>query len=373
MSTVGTRTSCWLGERELIARLLAHIAAGTTDLGPSGRVPVAHYRDPTRFDAELALLRRSPVPFCPSAALPRSGSFQARPAAGVPIVALRDRDGLVRAYRNSCGHRGTALVEGSGCAPALVCPFHGWVYALDGALSHVPHPDGFAGVDFAARGLVSVACLERNGLVWVDQDGPATFDSVTALPGLMRDQIVVTQQRIPVPANWKVLVEGFLEGYHIRATHPTTFLPFGYDNLTVLEHHGPHSRVTFPFKRIEDLRERLPEYWQVEGVATVVEHLFPNAVLTHLTAHRALVVVEPVTVDSSVVHLTQLATPAADGSIPKAVPRDIAFVEAGLAEDWAMAEGVQRGLAARDGEVVFGHYESALTHLHQGLARALGV
>lgn len=372
MTTLGTRTSCWLSERDLVARLLGHIDAGTTDLGPTvGRIPVDHYRDPERFAAELAMMRRLPVPFCASALLPRTGSYQARTAAGVPLLVARGRDGAVRAFRNSCGHRGTALADGTGCAQAFVCPFHGWKYALDGSVADVPHADGFTDVDLAERRLPEVGCREVNGLVWVDQEGPATFDGVADLPGLTPDQILVGQRVISVAANWKVLVEGFLEGYHIRSTHPSTFLPFGYDNLTVVEQHGPHSRITFPFKRIEDQRAQAPEVWHTEGVTTVVEHLFPNAVLPHLTAHRAFFVVEPVDVGSSLMYLTQFATPAADGSAPQAVERDMVFVEAGLVEDRAMAEGVQRGMGARDGDVVFARYESALTHFHDGLARLL--
>ncbi|MGQ0465127.1 MAG: aromatic ring-hydroxylating oxygenase subunit alpha [Sporichthyaceae bacterium] len=372
MTTLGTRTSCWLSERDLVARLLGHIDAGTTDLGPKvGRVPVEHYRDPARFAAELALLRRVPAAFCASAALPRTGSYQARTAAGVPLLVVRGRDGTVRAFRNSCGHRGTALADGTGCASAFVCPFHGWTYALDGSLAKVPHADGFADVDLAERRLPEVACRESSGLVWVDQDGPGTFEGIESLTGLTSDQILVGQRSFPVATNWKVLVEGFLEGYHIRSTHPTTFLPFGYDNVTALEQYGPHSRITFPFQRIEELRDQPPEFWHSEGVTTVVEHLFPNAVIPHLSSHRAVIVIEPVDVGLSQMQIAQFTTPAADGSVPTSAQRDIEFVELGLAEDRAMALEVQRGLAARSGDVVFARYESALTHFHDGLAARL--
>lgn len=369
MTTLGTRTSCWLSEQDLIDRLLAHIDAGTTDLGErTGRIPLEHYRDPARFEAELAMLRRVPVPFCASASLPRSGSYVARTAAGVPILVLRDKQGVARAYRNSCGHRATTLVEGEGCTHALVCPFHGWVYGLDGSVSHVPHADGFPGIDLSTRGLVPVACREMNGLVWVDQDGPGTFDLAEGLPDLTAGQIVVGSELIPVPTNWKILVEGFLEGYHIRATHPQTFLPYGYDNLTAIEHHGPHSRVTFPFRRIEDLREQPRGFWHTDGVVTSLNHVWPNVAMPQLTSHTAFIVVEPVTVTSSLLHITQLATPAADGTVPKSVTRDIEFVRIGLGEDRAMAEIVQRGSAARSGDVIFARYESALTHFHDHLA-----
>jgi phenylpropionate dioxygenase-like ring-hydroxylating dioxygenase large terminal subunit len=371
VTAVAAPPSCYLDDVQVIERLLAHIAAGTTDEGPrTGRVPIEHYVEPDRLGREIALLRRRPVPFCPSVSLPQPGSYHARDAAGVPIVAVRDNHGRVHAYRNSCRHRGTPVVEGSGCARALVCPFHGWVYALNGSLSHIPHADGFPGLDPATRGLIPVACQERAGVIWVNQDAD-DFESVATLPGLIPNQILVEHVSMTVACNWKVLAEGFLEGYHIRATHPTTFLPFGYDNLTVLEQSGPHNRITFPFRRIETLRERPRDSWSIDGMITQLDHVFPNAVIVRLTSHTAVIAIEPIDVGHGRLEIYKLATAAQDGSVPESAHRDIAFVEAGLREDRAMAEGVQHGLTGRSDDVVFARYESALTHLHEELAAAL--
>jgi hypothetical protein len=82
-------------------------------------------------------------------------------------------------------------------------------------------------------------------------------------------------------------------------------------------------------------------------------------------------VVEPAGVDTATLVTYKVAESAGGGTIPDAVYRDMEFVEAGLVEDRAMAEGVQRGLAARSGEAIFARFESALTHLHEGLAAAL--
>lgn len=357
---------------ELVERIVAHVAAGTTDLGPrTGRVPVAHYTDPARLAAELEVLRRVPVPFCSSAELTEAGSFVARDAAGVPLMAVRGRAGEVRVFRNACRHRSTTLAEGSGCARSFVCPFHGWVYGLDGALSHVPDAYGFDGVDLTDRGLAPVPSHERAGLVFVQQEGTPDFASIERVPGLTDRHVLVESERIPVEGNWKVLTEGFLEGYHIRQTHKNTFFPMGYDNLTVLEHHGRHSRVTFPFRRVESLGEAPPAQWHLGKALTIVDHIFPNAIIARLTAHAAFVVVEPVSQTSSMLVISKLALPADDGSIPDAVYRDFAFVETGLIEDRAMAEGVQRGFAAGTDDIVFGRYEFALTQLHEGLAAEL--
>jgi phenylpropionate dioxygenase-like ring-hydroxylating dioxygenase large terminal subunit len=363
--------SVYLDDNQVIERVLAHIDAGTTDEGPrTGRIPIEAYLDPGRFAAEVALLRRLPIPFCPSQALPQPGSYHAREAAGVPILVVRDNDGQIRAYRNSCRHRGTPLVDGSGCARALTCPFHGWVYALDGRLSHVPHADGFGGLDESTRGLVPVPCRERDGVVWVNQEVD-DFDAVANVRGLMPSQVLVEHVEITVECNWKIFTEGFLEGYHIRATHPTTFLPFGYDNVTVLEQNGPHNRITFPFRRIETLRDTPREQWRIDGLVTQLDHVFPNAVFPRLTSHTAMIAIEPLDIATTRMDLYKMATPAADGSVPENARRDMAFVETGLKEDRAMARGVQRGLQCRTGDVIFARYEYALTHLHDELDAAL--
>ena len=61
-----------------------------------------------------------------------------------------------------------------------------------------------------------------------------------------------------MPANWKIVVEGFLEGYHIRSTHRETFYPVQFDNLNVVETFGRNSRIAFPYRRINKLRDVPP-------------------------------------------------------------------------------------------------------------------
>ena len=72
--------------------------------------------------------------------------------------------------------------------------------------------------------------------------------------GARPDHALGTTETI-VAANWKILVEGFLEGYHLKATHRDTFFPYGYDNINVVEFAGADARITFPFRRIERLRD----------------------------------------------------------------------------------------------------------------------
>ena len=109
-----------MDDRSVAQRVLDHIANGTTDLGQQiWREPVANYRSPERLKAEIeSVLRCTPTPFCPSAALPEVGSYVAREAAGIPIVVVRGSDGKVQAFRNACRHRGMQVADGSGCTRA---------------------------------------------------------------------------------------------------------------------------------------------------------------------------------------------------------------------------------------------------------------
>src|SRR5215468_7645048 len=141
-------TTTLMDDRAVAQRVFEHIERGTTDASDCvWREPVANYRTQPRLDAELAVLRRLPVPFCPSSALAEPGAYVAREAAGTPIFAVRGSDGVTRAFRNACRHRGMPVVSGSGCAKAFACRYHGWTYGLDGSLRHVPHEDGFPGLD----------------------------------------------------------------------------------------------------------------------------------------------------------------------------------------------------------------------------------
>ena len=97
--------------------------------------------------------------------------------------------------------------------------------------------------------------------------------------------------------NWKIFLESFIEGYHIKSTHPESFLPYGFDNLNVIDLFGRNSRVTYPFKRIQKLAKVAPAERRVEGLLTYVYHLFPNVLVTVLSRHTNVVVLEPLGVD----------------------------------------------------------------------------
>ena len=365
-----------LTDHEITERVLSHIANRSTDVGDElWREPVENYRSQQRFEAEMErVLRRSYAAFCPSAALPGPGSFIAREAAGLPIVAVRGQDGVVRAFQNVCRHRGMRIVSDSGCANAFVCPYHGWTYELNGRLRHIPHAEGFPGIDKQQHGLAQLHAVERQGLVFVSQAPTATELDFPGLPELVSQEqrLYATSERV-TEANWKIVLEGFLEGYHIRATHPETFFPYGFDNLNVIEHFGPHSRVTYPFRRIQKLAAVPPSERRVMGFVTFVYHIFPNALITMLSNHTNLLVLEPLSVDRTNVVAYSLTNWTGDpAQALEAATKDSNFTEIGASEDRAMVSAIQRGVRSDANEsFIFGRYESAIVHFHRTLGAAL--
>lgn len=367
-----------MDDQSVAQRVLDHIANGTTDLGAAvWREPVANYRSPERLQAELErVLRRAPTPFCPSAAVPEAGSFVTREAAGIPIVVVRGSDGRVRAFRNACRHRGMQVASGTGCARAFVCRYHGWTYNLEGRLRHIPHEAGFPGFDKEAHPLVPVTATERFGLVFVTQDEPALGDD--SLGGL--DRLIAPDQRLFASAerdfevNWKIFLESFIEGYHIKSTHPESFLPYGFDNLNVIDLFGRNSRVTYPFQRIKKLAKVPPAERRVDGLLTYVYHLFPNVLITVLSRHTNVVILEPLAVDRTRQFTYTLTNGGGDDPAALAeARRDAEFVgNTGALEDRAVVHAIQRGLASGANEAfTFGRYESAIAHFHRTLTSLL--
>ncbi|HEY6647365.1 MAG TPA: SRPBCC family protein [Mycobacterium sp.] len=373
-------------DAEIVRRIFAHIDAGTTDEGEAWREPVQNYLDPIRFTHELEMLRSFPSVYLPSAAIPNAGDHAERVTFGVPLFAVRGKDGRARVFRNSCRHRGMALVEGPGCSHALVCRYHGWTYRLDGTLSHVPHPEAFPDLDMPTRGLVEVDSREVDGLIVIGPLSPESGrDADAAMAALTdgspwRDKLLPAERLFAVrPAlrdmNWKVLVEQFLEGYHIRTTHKDTFFPIQYDDLNVVEAFGPNSRITFPYKNIERLRDRPESTWNVGHRVTYVYHLFPNVMVATFPNQVLVITIDPIDVDHTTVTIYAMVTPHVAERV-SANPEDAAgarnLLNEGGVEDNEMSEGVQRGLhAGANTFVEFGTHESAIGRFHATLDERL--
>ncbi len=368
-----------LSDDEVIERIFHHIDNKSTDSGDQvWREPVESYLSEERFQAEIELLRQLPVPFCPSAALPKAGSYVARTAALTPLLVVRGDDGVVRAFRNACRHRGMPVAEGSGCARAFNCPYHAWSYGLDGQLKFIPGADGFPDLDKAGHGLVPVKAEEKHGVVFITQDEAVSTAAMDAMPQfLYPEQQLFDTVEISDEANWKLLCETSMEGYHIKALHNRTFFPYGFDNLNIVETYGPNSRITFPFRRIEKLRTVPPAERRIDGMVPYAYQLFPNAHVSVLSNHSLFIVVEPISPSESKWIFYRLSNRGGNGKLSAEqldeAKRDARVVkDTGLDEDRHAARAIQAGLQSRaNSDFTFGRYETAIIHFHSNLQALL--
>ena len=367
-----------LTDLQVIDRVFEHIDNQTTDLGDSEWLePTENYSSQARFEAEIALFKRLPVPFCPTVSLAKVGDYIARPVAGVPIIVVRDRDMKLRAFRNACRHRGMTLAEGEGCTKVFTCGYHGWAYGLDGELQHIPHEQGFPDLDRQKHGLVPIHSVEeKGGLIFVCIDEPISQGALEDMPDLVTaDLAVFAQSDVTSDFNWKLNIEATQEGYHIKPTHPETFYPYGYDNLTVVETFGNNARVTFPFRRIEKLRDVPPPERNISGMVTYAYNIFPNATLAVLSNHIALSFSEPISPTRTRYFSYKLGVKA-DTSNEEQVERmrrDASFVaDTGSKEDAEVVYRIQAGLDSGANEhFTYGRFEKAIVHFHKTLSGLL--
>jgi hypothetical protein len=173
-------------------------------------------------------------------------------------------------------------------------------------------------------------------------------------------------------ANWKLLTETLLEGYHIKSLHKKSFYPYGLDNVNLVETYGANARVTFPFRRIEKLRDVPADKRRASGMLTSVYHLFPNASVSVLSKHSNLTIMEPLS-PSSTQMVIYLVTPdqTVENPIPlEDVERDAQFVnESGQDEDREAACLIQQTVTAEaNSHLTFGYFEKAIVNFHKHLS-----
>jgi choline monooxygenase len=159
------------------------------------------------------------------------GRMIAARAGHVPVLVVRGRDDALRGFVNVCRHRGFVLCEGEAQRETIQCPYHAWTYDLDGSLRNAPRADREVDFDRDELGLVPVAVDTWGPFLFVnpDPDTEPLADHLGELPAILAetgidlDALAFAFRGEPDPyaANWKVIVENFLECYHCSVAHPT--------------------------------------------------------------------------------------------------------------------------------------------------------
>ncbi len=190
-------------------------------------LPQDLYTQTDIFDFDMAAIYgRSWLMAGMACELPNAGSYISLMVGKWPILITRDKEGVIRAFHNSCRHRGSMICPlGSGTAPKLVCPYHRWTYDLDGSLFAATRmPDNFEKSD---HGLKSVALENVDGALFIClADNPPAFDEFKAklekyaAPHHFKDTKLAFQSVLVENANWKLVMENARECYHCAASHP---------------------------------------------------------------------------------------------------------------------------------------------------------
>jgi phenylpropionate dioxygenase-like ring-hydroxylating dioxygenase large terminal subunit len=193
-------------------------------------MPRSVYSSPDFLKAELSdVFARDWVSVGRASGLKQPGDYIAFELAGQPIIVLRDGEGVLRAMSNVCRHRMSTLVEGRGSARAIVCPYHGWTYNLDGSLRGAPamtRNEAFCKEDYR---LPAVRCEEWLGwiMVTLNPDAPPVAQDLAEVEALIEDfdmgsYVETFRETHRWDTNWKVLAENFMESYHLPVCHSGT-------------------------------------------------------------------------------------------------------------------------------------------------------
>lgn len=196
-------------------------------------LPRSWYFDSDHHAIEMAaIFNRAWLPATHVSALDLPGRYTTVNVGGHDIILLRNRDGEIRAFHNVCQHRAHRLLDGTGVLKATItCPYHAWTYGLDGSLRYAPRGEGVENFDVACFGLKPISTMQFAGFVAVSFDETGRRQPPAGLSSL-EDLLLADHPELPamrevrrregvLSANWKTIVENYLECYHCDIAHPT--------------------------------------------------------------------------------------------------------------------------------------------------------
>jgi phenylpropionate dioxygenase-like ring-hydroxylating dioxygenase large terminal subunit len=356
-----------------------HISAGyDPDPALSMSLHADAYTDPKWFDVDQrAIFARTWQWLCHVEKLREPGSYVTGRVAGMPIVAVRDEAGTLRAFYNVCKHRAHELLSGSGVRRSIVCPYHAWNFDLTGRLRRARNTGGMPGFDTSTVCLDRIQVTEFGGMVYVNLDPEAA-----PLPEQAGDLEAEIEARAPdvtkltlarrltydIASNWKNVVDNFLECYHCHVAHKD-FVSLVDMSTYKVTTYGIYSSHMAQAGKTEN------SAYNVSG-ATVTEHavwwLWPNTCLLRYPGRGNFMVLQiipdgPERTREIWDFYLETAEPD-EGELDS-----IRYIDEVLQmEDIALVESVQRGMrtpAFTQGKIVYdpggsGLSEHAIHHFH---------
>ena len=379
MDQFTSRTRPTAGQRALAEAL----ARGEAVLGEGIETLAASlYTDPARYEAEQrAIFDRLPHLLAPSSLLPEPNMAVAHDHYGTPLILSRDAQGHAHVFANVCRHRGTRLIEAEDVVPAkrIVCPYHAWAYKPDGELTGMPRAECFPGLDKTDHSLVQYPSVEAGGLIWFAKHAGADFTDALALaPDLdafaMADQYVYRRQTHDVRANWKLVVDAFLESYHVQRLHASTIATFFADGITTADSIGCHQRAAVG--RADYLAKVDRDDWAaLRHAVTYTYQLFPASVVIVSPDYINLLIVMPQSVDRSLVEDIMLIPEEPTTNEAEAHwRRSWELLDGGtfVAEDFRAAALAHQGLSSGAiDQVVLGTLEHGIADFHRKVGAAI--
>jgi len=225
--------------------------------------------------------------------IPNPGDYFTVNYVGVPLIIVRGKDKVVRAFSNTCRHRGARVAEDKGNCRAFVCPYHGWVYDLDGALKGANGMEKAENFDRSQYGLVPVRLEEWGGFIFVNFDADAEplldylGDAPEQLASYDCENLVTTRlTSFELDCNWKLYIENAMEEYHLPFVHKSTLNLKDFDHGIIPaegnwdaireKHEGTRALLE------EDKQHGLPRIKTLEGPPAEGTHyvvLYPSTML----------------------------------------------------------------------------------------------
>lgn len=338
--------------------------------------PSGWYTDPEIWKLERdTVFRDSWQPVARLDDLREVGAYASGCFAGEPWVVTRARDGELRAFYNTCRHKGREVVTGSGRADDLVCDYHAWRYALDGRLRKAPRMANVQGFERDEMSLVPLRAEAWGHWLWICRgEGTGLRERVSALADEL-DQGDWTQLRFAarrswtLECNWKVVVDNYLDGgYHIPHMHPTLDAQIDmsryrtetferYSIQTCPPHVGPDERIDY------EAAGRI-------GTRALYTWIHPNFMLNRYGPCLDTNHVIPLGPDRCRVDYEFYFEDTESDDAKRFIERSIAQSDVTQREDTAICESVQRGLHSESYER--GRYapsvEQGEHHFHRLLA-----